>query len=337
MKNSSEQATQPKFTTPTWTLRVGNCQVTVSSRGGMPLSWIAADGMHAEHDQEIELLDGYRDQAELDEANGCRNALMAPWSNRIKDARYSFDGVEYDRGPAADGSREANHGLAMEADFTLVERHDSENESWLTIATTIGEVPGYPWRIGLSVTYTLTCFKSGSALTLEMEATNESEVPAPVGLGWHPYLCLGDVDELKVSIPAKCRIIPDETLIPLPGDAAFSESSPEDHEKLALKSQVLDQAWTELVASDDGVVRTVLTSPLGSTFTLEQHTEVETPGVGIVHLFTGDTLKHRPRESVAVEPCLFMTDAFNRQECATQLPLAPGQKRCLDSTLLYQI
>ena len=107
--------------------------------------------------------------------------------------------------------------------------------------------------------------------------------------------------------------------------------------QLALAGLALDDAWTDLVAEDDGIIRTVLSSPTGSTMTLEQRTATETPGVGVVQVFTGEGLVHRARESVALEPCQLMTDAFNRDEGVQEVPLAPGATRLLDAALIYRV
>lgn len=325
-----------RFTCPTWTLHTGACCLTVVVRGGVAVSWTVTNGLHDATQPTLELLDGYHDQAELEEGNGVRGALLVPWSNRIRDARYTFGGATYDRGPDAHGIREANHGLALTTDFEMVERVIGPRESYLRLAGTVGPEPGYPWTIQVGVTYSLACINGGSALTMELEATNVSDTPAPVGLGWHPYVRLGDVDGLSLDVPGRRRVLTDAAHIPLASTSAFAPVPCGSHERFVLAGHALDDAWTDLVAEDDGIVRTVLSSPTGSTITLEQRTATETPGVGVVQVFTGEGLAHRAREAVAIEPCMFMTDAFNREECAQAVPLDPGDSRVLDATLVYR-
>ena len=329
-----------RFTSPTWTLKTGTCSLTVAAKGGVVVSWTVGDALDETDGRVVELLDGYYDQAELEEGDGGRCALLVPWSNRIHDARYTFAGVVHDRGPDADGTREANHGLGLDAEFELLaERDDGPCESHLTLTGVVGPEPGYPWTIEVTVTYSLSCVDGGgSALTVELEATNLSAVPAPVGLGWHPYIRLGeDLDALTLDLPARRRVVTDADHIPLDGEQAFRSVAHGDYERLALAGLALDDAWTDLVAEDDGIIRTVLSSPTGSTMTLEQRTATETPGVGVVQVFTGEGLVHRARESVALEPCQLMTDAFNRDEGVQEVPLAPGATRLLDAALIYRV
>jgi len=46
-----------------------------------------------------------------------------------------------------------------------------------------------------------------------------------------------------------------------------------------------------------------------------------------MHVYTADTLGTRRRESIALEPVEFMTNAFNRPECQVDLNLKPGASR----------
>ena len=92
-----------RFTSPTWTLKTGTCSLTVAAKGGVVVSWTVGDALDETDGRVVELLDGYYDQAELEEGDGGRCALLVPWSNRIQDARYTFAGVVHDRGPDADG------------------------------------------------------------------------------------------------------------------------------------------------------------------------------------------------------------------------------------------
>lgn len=48
---------------------------------------------------------------------------------------------------------------------------------------------------------------------------------------------------------------------------------------------------------------------------------------GVMHVFTGDTLKRDARRSVALEPMECMAGAFNRPEWAHALRLEPGAER----------
>ena len=52
-----------------------------------------------------------------------------------------------------------------------------------------------------------------------------------------------------------------------------------------------------------------------------------------MHAFTGDTLPTRKRQSLALEPCSAVTNAFNR--IPQLLELEPGQSRSLHTSVDY--
>ncbi|WP_043498712.1 aldose 1-epimerase [Georgenia sp. SUBG003] len=320
---------------PTWVLtHPDGARLVVAETGATVLSWQApgADG------QLVELLDGYASAAELAEEDGYRNALLVPWSNRIRDARYRFAGVSHDLGPARDGSREALHGLVTGVRFARAQMsvRDSDLAVRLVASVAPDEHEGYPYSLDVAVSYALGVGSEGeSRLGLELTATNTGDAPAPVTLGWHPYLRLpghDTVDGLELTVPARSRVVTDESKIPPAGEAAFAgETTPVRFAPLG--SSVLDQAFTDLVPDDDGVVATVLRSPrTGESLTVEQ----EPFQARVVHVFTGDTLRRAPRASVAVEPCGLLTDAFNRADSAEALTLAPGEQRQLVSDIVYR-
>ncbi|KWZ72957.1 MAG: hypothetical protein E6700_07585 [Winkia neuii] len=305
-----------------WVITCADARASISAFRGVVTSWvIESEG------RSRELLDGYRNEQELQSLDGYRAALMAPWSNRIEDARYSFGGKEYDLGADPSGLREALHGLYASANFELVGRRADS----ITIEAHNQGVPGYPWPTKLQATYTL---REGGRLELELRCTNCAEQAIKVGLGWHPYLAYQGEGEAKVDIPARTQVKVDEALIPVPGKEAFVDRN--GNRQIAFEGLAgIDLAYTNLVPDPDGVVRTRLTHPDGSVTTLEGLLEGGRLGCGIVHIFTGDTLRYRPGKSFAMEPCHFMTNAFNRAEVADEPLLQPGQTRVLRAALVH--
>lgn len=318
---------------PGWRIRLDGSVVEVGSRGGVALSW----RVPSPQGPDTEVLDGYRGAEERRGGDGARQALLAPWSNRIRGARYSWGGRDWDLGPAADGTREALHGLALEAGFELVEQTDA----CLRLRTTLSH-PDYPVPVRLHATYELGHTRRGDgtdewSLHLTLEARNLGHVDAPVGLGWHPYVrWMGGREGARVHVPAHLHVDTDEALIPLPGDAAFSEV--EDGAVGIISPAGLDDAWTGL-STRDGIVSVTLDHPSGARTVLEAETGRGTllPGIGIVQLFTGEPLVHRPGRSLAMEYCQFMTDAVNRPELHDALRLAPGEARTLRARLVQTL
>ena len=107
------------------------------------------------------------------------NAVVAPWPNRVVDGRYQFDGVEHQLALTEPQRGHALHGLAAWQDFAMV----SQQPSAVALGATVTPQVGYPFRLGLVVTYSLT----EQGLMISLEATNTGEGPAPFGAGIHPY------------------------------------------------------------------------------------------------------------------------------------------------------
>lgn len=267
---------------------------------------------------------GQRDAAEILARPGSRFAIMAPFAGRIADARYRFEGRDYDLQPgAAAGQRECRHGFVRDADFAVAELAAQGGFARATLTTPIGRHPGYPFAIGLSVSFTL----DAAGLTLEVRLRNLGDQPAPCFFGWHPYFRVSDgvADEWLLTVPARTLIRTGPDLIALAGDAAYVSL---DHAPALdfrrprlIGGSVLDQGYTDLAADADGRIRTRLADP-GSGFAITVWQER-----GVMHAFTGDTLKSGQRRSIALEPMECMANAFNRPECAAALRLEPGAER----------
>ena len=184
----------------------------VARRGATLLSWnppVVPDG----------LVDGYVDEAEFDSQAGVRSGLMAPFSNRIRDGRYTFDGEQHDlHARRAGGERLVFHGFLRVLDCEVLDAEATDTAAQLRLASTAirpGVYAGYPFAIDLEVGYTV----HRAGLTLEIVGRNVGDRAAPYGCGWHPYFRLGagGIDPLELHVPARTAIRTDEALIPLDG------------------------------------------------------------------------------------------------------------------------
>ena len=274
--------------------------------------------------QPFDLAAGYRNGAEISARPGSRFAVMAPFAGRIADARYRFEGRDHDLQPtAAAGERQSRHGFVRDNDFAVAELVSGRGCARAILSTSIRQVPGYPFAIDLSVSFTL----DGAGLTLEARMRNAGEESAPCFFGWHPYFRVGEdtVNGWTLEIPARTLISTSTDLIALPGDAAYVslDDAPalDFRRSRPIGDSILDQGYTGLIADVDGRTRTRLTDPAtGFRVTVWQER-------GVMHAFTGDTLKHDARRSIALEPMECMANAFNRPEWADALRLGPGAER----------
>ncbi|HET9654706.1 MAG TPA: hypothetical protein VFP72_05090 [Kineosporiaceae bacterium] len=277
----------------------------------------------------VEVVDGYRDAAELDGQDGVRSGVMAPFVNRVADGRYRYGGRDHDLLPGRPaGSRVVYHGLLRSLPTTVAELSTGDGHARVVLAASIrpGAIPGYPFGLDLRVRYIVT----ESVLALSITGHNPGPDPVPFSAGWHPYFTLGtpDLDELELTVPAATVIRTDPDLLPLPGAEAFAPVA--EHPGLDFRRarrigrSVLDVAFAELTPDADGLATTVLRDPLsGAELRVRQHS-------GLMHVFTGDTLARDPRRSIALEPVEVMTDAFNRPDCAASITLPGGRSRTFD-------
>ncbi|WP_454294316.1 aldose epimerase family protein [Salana multivorans] len=298
----------------------GTVLATIALRGATPLSWRPTAG-----ELSWEALDGYLDAEDLLAQSGVRGGIMAPFCNRITDARYTFAGTEHDLRPGMQ-DRLIYHGLVREMDFTLSSAQVRDGAAHLVLDCRElgrGGTPGYPFPVDVQVTYAI----SRTGLAISVSGTNTGPSAAPFAMGWHPYLAFParQVDALELHVPAASRVLTDSDLIPLPGEAAFQpieDGDPLDFRRPRLIGEtVFDACWTDVEPDEDGVVRSQVREPAsGATLTLWQER-------GHVHGFTGDTLDRAPRTSLALEPVETVTNAFNRPDQAATLLLEPGEQR----------
>lgn len=294
-------------------------RAVLCTTGATLLSW-----QHATADGTLELIDGYANAAELRSQAGVRSGIMAPFCNRIADARYRFDGVEHDLQPGvADAGRLIYHGFVRHLELPIVDAQADDAAARVEFACTAirpGAFAGYPFALDLRIRFSL----SGQGIALELDAHNVGDTPAPYSCGWHPYFRLGGdgIEHLSLHLPARHGVATDAGLIPLADHAARQplQALPALDFRLprAIDRAVIDGCIADPIADAHGIVHTYLRDPLtGHALEVWQHG-------GLVHLFTGDTLARDGRRTVAIEPVSAMTDAFNRPDCTAAIRLPPG-------------
>lgn len=190
--------------------------------------------------------------------DGGRGQVLAPWPNRLRDGRWTWQG----RGlqlPVSDlGKGNANHGLVRWAGWTARLQAGSRVE----LAHRLQPQPGYPFRLDLLSTYEVDAERG---LTAELRATNAGAAPAPVALGVHPYLAPphgGPVDECTLRVPARSRVVVDERAIPA-GTEPVDGTDVDFRSPRRIGGSRLDLAYGDLEPDADGVVRVVLAAPDG--------------------------------------------------------------------------
>ena len=177
--------------------------------------------------------------------------------------------------------------------------------------------PGYPWRLDLQVGYRL----DGTGLTVSIRARNASSVPAPFGIGFHPYLTVGTaIDDAVLQIPATRCLVMDDRGLPI-GNEPVAGSDLDFTEPRSVGSMRLDTGYTDLVRGSDGLARAFVARPdEGRNASLWADSLFR-----YLMVYTGDKLEavSRRRRAVAIEP---MTCPPNALRSGTDLlKMEPGQ------------
>lgn len=233
------------------------------------------------------------------------NFHMLPYSNRIRDGHFRFNGVDHQ---LDDAPNHAIHGALRNRAWRVTEcsaqamacEYDSARD---------GEI-NWPWPITARLRYSLM----QDTLHGEMSLTNTGETAMPAGMGWHPYFCrLIDQASPELQLPVSGAYpdtngdcMPDGASIALPPALDFRTKRPLD------PNQRIDHCLSGL----HGAVH--ITWPeAGISLTLRASDNC-------AHLvfFNPD------KPWFAVEPVTNATDAFNLAQRGIEtgmVSLAPGE------------
>src|SRR5690554_6677297 len=142
-------------TYPALTVEGEGTSATLTLRGATLIQWQVRSAAGV-----LDLIDGYRTPEELEAGAGARSAIMAPFSNRIANGRYTFGGEESDFFPSRLVDRPVvMHGLVRDRDFEIdgvVIEDDQATVRFVNRDLRPQRFPQYPYSIDLEVCYTIT-------------------------------------------------------------------------------------------------------------------------------------------------------------------------------------
>lgn len=214
---------------------------------------------------------------------------LAPFSNRIRNARFTFQGRDYQLRPtSSDGNTQ--HGDVRGRLWTVVQADEQMLECRLD--TKDFSDFNYPFPFVMSAVYRL----DGNDLHTKLALTNTGSEAMPAGFGLHPYFnrFLAGSGEVQLGFKAAGLYRTDDTFMPNEGmkpiPDAFDFSAPR---------AAGDQSLNHLYGGWDG------------------RASLEWPGSGLrVEMICGAVFSHlvvftAPDGSLAVEPVTHATDGFN--------------------------
>jgi aldose 1-epimerase len=235
-----------------------------------------------------------------------RGATLAPWPNRVVDGTYRFGGRDL-RLPLTEPARgHALHGLAGWLAFEAIDKGPSH----VTLAAEIEPQAGYPWRVRVTTTFSLTA----DGLMQTVTASNEGPEPAPWGTSAHPYLRAGStpLDEWTLELPAaEVLAVTSDRLAPTRLEGVEADADRFDFRvPRALGAIEIDHAYTALDADEEGLTTVRLTDASGAGVAMVWDAVCPWVQIHTADLPGGidDPLN---RLGLAVEPMTCAPDAFN--------------------------
>ncbi len=224
--------------------------------------------------------------------------LLAPWPNRIRDGRWTQDGNAYELAITDKARHNAIHGLVTDGTFDVLHQSDSS----VTLEDLIDPAAGYPFSVTVTVSYQL----SDQGLECAMSLRNEGVANAPVALGAHPYLTIGDapIRSLTIEAPVVSHLITDTHMIPV-AEEAIAGSNVDISSRVSLEKLELDTGFR---LGGDAPYTTTLAAHDGKKVSLWQSEEFGWLQVFLTDEFPGpDSLT----SALAVEPMTAPPDALN--------------------------
>lgn len=284
----------------------------IAHRGATVLSWRSGGD---------DIVDGYRDEGEMEGQDGVRSGILVPFAGRIRDAVYTWNGHRHDLRPGFT-DREIFHGLFRDTLYELVDVTSDSDRVRIRFRALSSRWhhAGYPFPLRSDVVYEV----HARGIDLSMTVVNAGDTSAPVTLGWHPYLRVPSapsVDRITMQLDAASVLTTDERLLPVHGSTKSVEGTRLDFRSARLIGpEVIDTCFVPVGGGLRDTIETRLVGPAGDSVTIWQAS-------GAVYVYTGDRLVRDGRASIAIEAISHVPDAFNDSAARSAVSLAPGASR----------
>lgn len=228
-------------------------------------------------------------------------AILVPWPNRVRDGAWTYEGKTQQLALTEPGRHNAIHGLLRYAPYSESARTDSS----VTLSAAVFPQLGYPFHLDTSVSYELGA--DGLRVTHRIE--NRGGRAAPVAVGAHPYLRVGDVpsSDLVLTVAADTHIDVDDRMNPI-GQSPVEGTGLDLRGGRRVSELDLDDGFAD-VRMRDGRVEHSVAADDGRRVTLwgDEH-------MRFVQVFTPHSypaLGGQVRQAVAIEPMTAPADALN--------------------------
>ncbi len=232
-------------------------------------------------------------------APGASGIVLVPWPNRVRGGAWAAGDASHQLAITEPELNNASHGLLR---FTAYDV--SEGPESVTLRADVFPQTGYPFHLQTSVTYALVA----DGIVVTHAIRNVGTAAAPVALGAHPYLVVGDAPASEVSVTSSgtTYFVVDDMLIPV-GSAAVTAAN-DLRSGRVLADLTLDTGYAGLDRDTKGLASHALRDSAGRTVTLWQDANF-----GYVQLYTARPFANRD-VAIAVEPMTAPANAFNTGE-----------------------
>ncbi len=162
----------------------------------------------------------------LSRSSDAASFSLAPYSNRVRDGRFEFDGRSYDLRMA---EKHAIHGDVRDRPWSCVKTTETRAEYELDSRSF--DDFNFPFSIHARTSYVL----DGASFTMKLDVENTSNVRMPAGGGFHPYFVRalageGDGVELEHRVggvyPAGDPPLPTGAAVPISAEQDFQDRRP---------------------------------------------------------------------------------------------------------------
>jgi aldose 1-epimerase len=231
---------------------------------------------------------------------GAAGIVLVPWPNRVAGGLWHLDGAPQQLDISEPKYGNASHGLLRFTGYEPVEHSGAR----LRQRAMVYPQHGWPFLLDTGVQHELV----PDGVTVTHTLTNLSERPAPVAVGAHPYLRVGDVpvEDLTLTIDATTRFVTDERQIPVSEEPVAGTDF-----DLSVGRRVgeltIDQGYGGVRVSDGRSVQSIA-APDGRRVELWADA-----AFGFLQVFTPTAFAapEGPRRAVAIEPMTAPADALN--------------------------
>jgi aldose 1-epimerase len=180
-----------------------NINVNSKAQGALTKGQIFIDG---------KFVDFFREAKDVNIASECSSYNLIPFSNRVKNMQFEWDGKKYylKPTPAVDADN-AIHGAVIDFPFNV--EKVTESSVHLTFNSKKWCGVNFPWHFKASVEYKV----KHNHLTIHLGLKNTDTVKFPAGFGIHPYFLktiLGNLVTLQYNNPEYFEL---DNCIPITG------------------------------------------------------------------------------------------------------------------------